>query len=264
MPLIMLDGVDGAGKTTFANELRDAWNGPSRILHRSQFTGNPMDEYENSLLDYYPASDELVILDRWFLSELVYGTVLRDRSKLTIRDTVHIDKFLASRGALNIVMTAPTDVLLNRLTARGEDYLPMDKVFQVNKMFVGWAKENDWIVLKAGSSVTPGEVVRAAVAHAKSTTLVGTPVSYVGPAQPSHILVMTDETTTTIAGQPEWTVANVLRHPIPVRAKRVGQVFLSEFNRDLWNRLSCPPVLADTDETADSLFKAGWELVDVY
>ena len=264
MPLIMLDGVDGAGKTTYAKELCAAWDGPSRLIHRSRFEGNPMDEYENSLMDYMPNNGELVVLDRWFLSELVYGTVLRGTSKLHIRDTVHVERFLASRGALNIIMTASTEVILSRLRKRGEDYLPFDKVTQVNKLFISWAKENDWITLRSPTAVTVHETLKAAVAIEQTIALVGAPVSYVGPPQPSHLLVMSDHEVQ-LAGQPVWhEPTGTLTPTVSVRSKKVGQVLHSQMNHDLWYRLGCPPVLADLPSTADKLFTQGFEFVDVY
>lgn len=268
MPLIMLDGVDGAGKSTFAMELCDAWNGPTTVLHRGQFVGNPMDEYENSLLDYRSDEGRLLILDRWFLSEIVYGTIMRGSSKLSKLDVVHIMKVLASRGAVNVIMTASSEVLTARLEARGEDYLPMDKVQSVNQAFIRWAKEHNWMVIRSGANGLPETALTSVLKRAERQDqlirALTAPESYVGPVKPSHLLVH-DEAPGCLAGQPTWIAeSNRLVHRTAVRGMNTGQVFLSEMSRSLHACLSYPPILAESSSTAEVLHRMGWELVDVY
>jgi thymidylate kinase len=75
---IVLEGADQSGKTTFANKLSSALEMP--VYH----VDNPeegADQY-----DYYTRFLNLgrpVISDRSFVSELVYGPVLRGKSKIS-------------------------------------------------------------------------------------------------------------------------------------------------------------------------------------
>lgn len=270
MPLIMLDGVDGAGKSTFALDLKDAWDGPAKILHRTQFTGSPVDEYELSLKDYVPGAGQLLILDRWFLSEIIYGHIMRGASKLTAKfDAFHIMKVLNSRGSANIVMTAPQQVLADRLAQRGEDYLPVHKVHDANKAFVCWAQEYNWVVVRSTSTGLPATAVEyilaSAVSKERMAALVSPPPSYVGPLKPSYLLVMEDVAGMHFAGQPVWhEETQKLTHPMSVRGINTGQMFLSELTRHNWTMLGYPPILAQNDYVAELVHRLGWELVDVY
>ena len=270
MPLIMLDGVDGAGKSTFALDLKDAWNGPAQIIHKTQFTGSPVDEYELSLKKYVPGAGNLLILDRWFLSEIIYGRIMRGSSKLATKlDAFHIMKVLNSRGSANVVMTAPQEVLAYRLDQRGEDYLPPSKIHEVNKAFVGWAKEYDWTVVRSTLTGLPDNAVESILALAASkdrqAALVSPPPSYVGPLKPSHLLVMEDVAKMHFAGQPTWhSHSQKLTHPMSVRGINTGQIFLSELTRHNWTMLGSPPILAQNDYVAELVHRLGWELVDVY
>lgn len=269
MPLIMLDGVDGAGKSTFALKLKDAWDGPAQIIHKTQFTGSPVDEYELSLKHYTPGTGHLLILDRWFLSEIIYGHTMREFSKLAKLDALHIMKLLNSRGSANVIMTAPQEALAYRLALRGEDYLPASKIHEVNKAFVGWAQEYDWTVVRSTLTGLPANAVKSilesAISKERLAALVSPPPSYVGPLKPSHLLVMEDVPNMHLAGQPTWhRKSQKLTHPVSVRGINIGQIFLSELTRHNWTMLGSPPILAQNDYVAELVHRLGWELVDVY
>lgn len=78
--LIVLDGPDGAGKTTLAKRLCEKYGG--RYLHLTYRWKSSMFEYHTAALHHALSMSEkqLVIIDRLWMSELVYSTVYRNHS----------------------------------------------------------------------------------------------------------------------------------------------------------------------------------------
>lgn len=168
MPLIMLDGVDGAGKTTYAERLCEAFDGPSKIIHKSQFEGDDsIAEYTYDLTNYDPAGQELVVLDRWHVSEMIYGSLLRGKSKVSATDVYFIQAFLKSLGCLPIIMTAPLPKLLARLEDRGEDYLPLGMVADIDRAYWAWAKAHNWHIVGPHNRLAPEYVLAMAKIDAR-------------------------------------------------------------------------------------------------
>ena len=96
--LIVLEGPDGAGKSTFADRLTRAFDAgkptrPAKVIHRGVMhpDADPVNEY---LLDERPGGFDLTVVDRWFPSELVYGPHYRGESRLTKSEAVWLDKVL--------------------------------------------------------------------------------------------------------------------------------------------------------------------------
>jgi thymidylate kinase len=126
--LIILEGVDGAGKTTFANGLLDELKDhrATELLHRGPITTHPLIEYELSLDAYRPMNGKHIICDRWHWGELIYGPLYRGESKVQQPDMRHIELFLMSRGALVVLMCASRTEIHRRLDKRGETFLQHD------------------------------------------------------------------------------------------------------------------------------------------
>lgn len=81
--LVLLEGVDGSGKTTLANE-----------LHKKNFKvvksldGQLPNQYE--LYKTIADSDEIVIFDRSFLSEVVYRMHDKKKPNITLKQVVSL------------------------------------------------------------------------------------------------------------------------------------------------------------------------------
>ena len=150
--LIVLEGPDGAGKTTLAKALMAGFyrkwpSGTFRIEHRGPLRLNvdPVDEY--TLPDYDPADmTNLVVCDRWHLSEAVYGPIYRGGSRA---DLVFHEKWLDDRGALKLYVTEPLRVLTARVSERGDDYIEVGHLANIVRLFTrtltglsGWQTVN--------------------------------------------------------------------------------------------------------------------------
>lgn len=134
--LIVVEGPDGSGKTTFINELSTAimepnvpdspgmyYGSDTEIMHSGPLRENPLAAYELRLKDYDPYKHNILI-DRWHIGELIYGPLLRGRSQLTPGMKKHIDLLLTKLGAVKIFMDTDYDTVIKRCRARGEDLIP--------------------------------------------------------------------------------------------------------------------------------------------
>lgn len=111
---IVLEGPDGVGKTTVANKLHDLLaHGDVRRLHKGVPTDHPLIEYERDIEWYVPGAGVHVICDRWHVGEAVYGPIIRG-SGMTEEEWLHIELFLAARGALLVYVDASDATLTDR------------------------------------------------------------------------------------------------------------------------------------------------------
>lgn len=80
-PIIVLDGPDGSGKTTLGEQLVKDLG--AKYLHLTYRWGAKMHLYHQAALFYVlrEAQTRPVVLDRWWMSELVYANVYRGGSK---------------------------------------------------------------------------------------------------------------------------------------------------------------------------------------
>jgi thymidylate kinase len=116
--LVICEGTDGSGKTTLANTLAIMTRG--KYLHAGPPKRHPLVEYTEPLSSYAPGTGQDLICDRWHVGELVYGPLYRGRSGLTHNQFRAVEDLLREKGALLVLCDEPIGVLVERLTARGE------------------------------------------------------------------------------------------------------------------------------------------------
>lgn len=119
--IIILEGPDGSGKTTLAQQISKQTGFP--IIHRSQ----PKTEEEKMCMmgEYLQAIKERknAIFDRCWYSEMAYGPVMRDESVITYPEMYELERQLAKSGAMIIHCTGPEAALWMRCQRRGEEYI---------------------------------------------------------------------------------------------------------------------------------------------
>lgn len=119
--IIVIEGVDGSGKTTLANQISS--QAGFEVIHRSKPETN---EERLNMLQMYRAiiaSGKDIILDRSWYSEVVYGQVMRDISFISIEQMKQLENELANVGGLVIYCTGDVDKLWQRACLRGESYI---------------------------------------------------------------------------------------------------------------------------------------------
>jgi thymidylate kinase len=130
--LVIIEGVDGVGKSTLANRLAEATGATQ--LHASQPKSNALEEYVQPLHDYLPSTvqdaydcrfdERHVVCDRWHLGELVYGPIYRGGTIFDGTDSLErVEAFLDAVGAVVVYMTERKDTVMRRWNERGEDFL---------------------------------------------------------------------------------------------------------------------------------------------
>ena len=120
---LAFEGCDGAGKSTMAAELADRHG--FTVVH-SPRTPDSLDliaRYHELL-----ALPGRLVLDRCFISELVYGPLYRDTSRITWAQAHDLAKAVANRDGALCHLTAPAEVIRARLMARDGEAPPHAQV----------------------------------------------------------------------------------------------------------------------------------------
>jgi hypothetical protein len=195
---IAFEGCDGTGKSSLAGAVaaeimaRDS-DCSVHEIHRSQLKRPPLDEYVHDVSRYKPGTKNHVVADRWHWGEEVYGPIYREKSAATLAQFRWTEMWLASRGANVWHVTQPHDVLVKRLTERGEDYLRPEHVTLVQEMFADVAKASITHTADVSPEGDTSAMVKRIVDRAeytdRSVAAIQDFPSYVGPALPHTLLV---------------------------------------------------------------------------
>lgn len=137
--LIILEGPDCAGKTTFAGRLIDALrhadpDAPVGYRHAGVPQEPSLDEYGLPLVGYRPTGGHIVC-DRWHVGEYVYPHVTGRRSDMTEDVRAYLELFLRSRGALLVHCDASDRWLASCGVARGDDVDELDRLPHATRLF---------------------------------------------------------------------------------------------------------------------------------
>jgi thymidylate kinase len=122
-PVIVLDGCDGTGKTTLATTLRDRHG--YTVVHSARTPDGTdlADRYQRLL-----RTPGLIVLDRSFISELVYGPLFHERSRITMPAAIQLAEYIAQRGGVLVHLTGNPDGIIARLRARDGRAPPADQL----------------------------------------------------------------------------------------------------------------------------------------
>lgn len=143
--LIVVEGTDASGKTTLVSEIQKQLNNnfPNNsveFFHKSK----PGEMTRRWVLNDYVMSIEnsdwtqrIGVADRWHWGEITYAPIKRPESSidgyglLGLAGWRWVELFLASRGVTQIWLYQPLDVIKQRLSVRGDDYVSVDELDQI-------------------------------------------------------------------------------------------------------------------------------------
>ncbi len=112
-PVVVLDGCDGTGKTTLAELLRDRRG--HVVIHSGRTPdGTDLAERYRHLL----ATPGRIVLDRSFISELVYGPLFHGGSRITAAAAIDLARGVARRDGALVHLTGNPDAIMRRLRSR--------------------------------------------------------------------------------------------------------------------------------------------------
>lgn len=148
MPII-IEGPDGAGKSTLAKSLAGALD--MNILKMTANGGQSVPEYLQKL-----ACDGIVI-DRCWVSEQIYSDLFGREPRIDNDDAEALTEFCGLAGIPIIVLLPPLHVVISRLNERGDEYADVvcPNIVEIHKRYHEWADAHDaTIVLEDNNPAT--------------------------------------------------------------------------------------------------------------
>ena len=153
MPII-IEGPDGAGKSTLAKSLADRLD--MNILKMTANGGQSVPEYLQKL-----ACDGVVI-DRCWVSEQIYSDLFGREPRIGNDDAEALTESCGLVGIPIIVLLPPLHVVIGRLNARGDEYADVvcPNITEIYRRYEEWAEvHDDAIVLEDNDPVAAMEGV---------------------------------------------------------------------------------------------------------
>jgi adenylate kinase family enzyme len=136
--VVYIDGNEHSGKTTLANYLAEHYG--ALVLHHGYRFRDKIFAYHTTglLKAYYAPRDQLVVFDRLWMSEAVYGEVYRGGTRWPHQGRM-FDRILRRLGALNVVcVTDPAHASSIVRDKPGRDlYQDQAKAAEVASHFLG-------------------------------------------------------------------------------------------------------------------------------
>jgi hypothetical protein len=256
--LIVLEGVDGAGKTTLTDRLLSSLPNETKRLHSGPLKGDALKEYVWRLRDYRPDSTQNLICDRWHVGELVYGPLYRGSSKLTKAMQTYVEMYLDKLGAYKLVVTADLSTISQRLGVRGEDFLRAEHLGLVWDFYNEYAHQHGWQLV--GSDEVMGSITGKARRLRQEARRVDKFRSYVGSPHPRHLFLAAGSSAP-LPGRPSYEQAFV-PYPDTPYAKLIDHLTsigvrdfafadpLVDDPMELWQTLGRPSTTAVDNETS--------------
>jgi thymidylate kinase len=119
--MIIIEGIDGTGKTTLADEMKKFG---FHVQHSGYDNGIGLFKKFRDLLD----STEIncIVLDRSFITEVVYGSVIRNYSRINDKQFIQLLKYYSNKETILIYLFAEQNILLRR---RGEKIIDKVRIY---------------------------------------------------------------------------------------------------------------------------------------
>lgn len=165
MPTIIIEGIDGAGKSTLFDSI------VTKIpkTYDKVLTHKGVPEFEDPEREYFHQlswlrSQHFMVADRYHVGELIYGPIYRGKSTTEGYWFDAIEERLDQLKAVKIILLPELDVIRERIAKRGEDYLQPQHFEQVWNFYNKFAEDNpSWTKITDNSDATAQQLVDRAV-----------------------------------------------------------------------------------------------------
>ena len=133
MPII-IEGPDGAGKSTLAKSLADRLD--MNILKMTANGGQSPREYMQKL------ECDGVIIDRCWVSEQMYSDLFEREPRISEDDAEELTEFCGLTGIPIIVLLPPLYVVIDRLNSRGDEFAGVvcPNIVEIYNRYREWAE----------------------------------------------------------------------------------------------------------------------------
>lgn len=278
---VILEGVDGAGKSSLAQELYlHPMMKNCRLIHKGPPQTNHLLREYLADIAWYRADDpdeSNVVCDRWHLGELVYPQLQRGRTSLATRETLgYLDLWLLSRGVLLVHVWADPMTVYRRRLNRGEAVVNVGEIHAEHDLFVRAvdAAPHPKLQVDTGAGLSISDIATQVMLQAEAASMHVAPLArfttYVGPRVPD-VLLVGDERGPDRAGSRLYSTAFVplphtsgsyLMRALPDDLLVAGRVGLANVNESddvvsLWDTLGQPPVVALGHNAYDGCVRSG-------
>ena len=129
--VIVLEGCDGVGKTTVAARLVSVYD---YVLVHSGRTPDGVDLASRYRAIF--ARPEKLVLDRSFVSELVYGPLQHGRSRISIAEAARLASCVAERDGVLVHLTGDPKEIVARLRGRDGHSPPLREIRELLDAYV--------------------------------------------------------------------------------------------------------------------------------
>ncbi|MGI5232529.1 hypothetical protein [Actinoallomurus sp. CA-142502] len=145
--IVVLEGCDGAGKTTQAVAL--ATDHGYTMVHAARTPeGTDLAERYRTIL----ARPGRLVLDRSFVSELVYGPLRHGRSRLNRTQAAKLAAIVTARNGVFVHLTGTPEQIAARLTAR-DGHAP--SLMEIGALIAGYSEVFAWLATCAPVITVP-------------------------------------------------------------------------------------------------------------
>jgi hypothetical protein len=285
---IVLEGTDASGKSTLAAEIKRQLllkYGDVTLFHK----GKPEEETRRWALNEYGISISTIdwtarhaIADRWHWGEITYAPLKRPQTcvepyggLLGVAGWRWIELFMASRGIAQFWVYQPLEVILERLEARGDDFVTAE---ELSVVLDGYTDAHSLVLHLDGTVCPPKnsledneDLAKALIQKAAKKAKLAEPLAafpeYIGSPTADVLLVgdkRDDKTATILPFMPvDSNSGDYLLKNLPEDFWRsVGLINVDDINgerlSDLWNVLGEPRIVALGRTAEQGLKDAGF------
>lgn len=132
--MLVIEGTDLVGKTRLARRLLEELN--RRELPHVPRHFSLLPQSWDYYWSYLPHFARAVVMDRFYMSEVVYGTVVRGHTMIDMEAYRLLDARLRQVGGMTIIVTADEPVIEERYAEEGKrEMFALDQILTVNRLF---------------------------------------------------------------------------------------------------------------------------------